>query len=352
MVGLPGPELDATSRRLLQTYSIAGVILFSRNLRDIASLVALTDELHVLSAERPVLVAIDHEGGRVQRLNAPFTQFPSAAVVGAAGSPHLAYREGLGMGEELRAVGIDIDFAPVLDVHSNPKNPVIGDRSFGSHPRSVARMGVSLAHGLQHAGVVACGKHFPGHGDTDVDSHFDLPVVRKSLTEIERTELFPFRRAIAGGIDALMTAHVLFPALDPLRPATLSRRVMTGLLREQLHFRGVAFSDDLEMKAISDRYGAEDAAIEAIDAGADWLLFCEHLDEAISAVEALERAARKQSRLRERIEESAARIESLRRNHLRKTRRPRPDLATFQEGFPKHQKLVTWIEERAKGTRT
>lgn len=351
MVGIPGPELDPATRKVLQSYSISGVVLFRRNLRDAATLAALTGELHALVPERPILVAIDHEGGRVTRLDEPFTKFPPAAVVGAAGSPHLAYREGVAMGEELRAVGIDINFAPVFDVLSNPKNPVIGDRSFGSHPRSVARMGLSLAHGLQHAGVIACGKHFPGHGDTDIDSHLDLPVVRKRYADIERTELLPFRRAILGGIEALMTAHILFPVLDPVYPATLSRKVMTGLLREQLHFRGVVFSDDLEMKAISDRYDAEDAAIEAVEAGADWLLFCERLDHAVAAIEALEHVASKRLRLRQRIADSAARIEALRRNHLRKARRRAFDLATLMEGFAKHRNIVDWIQERAKAAR-
>ncbi|MGH7820824.1 MAG: glycoside hydrolase family 3 N-terminal domain-containing protein, partial [Candidatus Binatia bacterium] len=154
MVGIPGPELDPATRRVLQRYSIGGVILFRRNVHDLATLASLTAEIHALHPERPPLVAIDHEGGRVSRLVEPFTKFPPAAVIGAAGSPHFAYREGVAMGEELRAVGIDINFAPVLDVNSNPKNPVIGDRSFGSHPKTVARMGISLAHGLQRTGVI------------------------------------------------------------------------------------------------------------------------------------------------------------------------------------------------------
>lgn len=349
MIGLPGPELDAQSRGFIRDYGIGGVVLFARNIVDPAQLTALVEAIHGVSSTRPPLVAIDHEGGRVSRLEEPFTKFPPAAVIGAAGSPHFAYREGVAIGEELRAVGIDIDFAPVLDVNSNPRNPVIGDRSFGAHAKTVARMGVSFAHGLQRVGVIPCGKHFPGHGDTDLDSHLHLPVVKKSLAEMERTELFPFRRAILNGIDCLMTAHVVFPALDPGRPATLSYRVLTELLRERLHFRGVIFSDDLEMKAIADRHRLEDAAVQSIEAGADWLLVCERQDRAATAVEGLERTARRDARLRERITESVGRIEGLRRDYARKRRRASPGVPAG--GFERHRSLVHWIEERAR-TRT
>ena len=347
MVGVPGPTLDRATRSFLKNRAIGGVALFARNVTDVGALVALTAELHGISPDRPILVAIDHEGGRVCRLGEPFTQFPPAMVLGRAGSPHLAYRQGIAMGEELRSVGIDIDFAPVLDVASNPQNPVIGDRSFGSHPRTVSRLGISVAHGLQRTGVVAVGKHFPGHGDTDVDSHFDLPVVRRPLADLERMELFPFRRGIQEGIEALMTAHVVFTALDPERPATMSRRIVVEVLRERLRFRGVVFSDDLEMKAISDRYGAGDAAIAALEAGIDWLLVCQTLDFAGDAIDALERGGSRRSRLGTRMEDAAARIDALRRNHVRRLRRPYAYAPIPPEGFANHRNLVRWIEERA-----
>jgi beta-N-acetylhexosaminidase len=347
MVGIQGLELDAPTRRLLRTYSIGGVVLFRRNVHDVPTLVRLTSDLHALDRERPLLIASDHEGGRVTRFDLdPFTRFPPAAIVGRAGSPHLAYRAGVAMGEELRAVGIDLDFAPVLDVDSNPKNPVIGDRSFAPHPRTVARMAVSVVHGLQHAGVLSCGKHFPGHGDTDLDSHLDLPAVRRSIGDLERTEFLPFRRAVAEGIDALMTAHVVYSALDPVRPATLSRRIATDLLRTRMHFRGVVFTDDLDMKAISDRHEPDDAAIRAIEAGADVVLFCNHPDKAIAAFEGVERAAARRSRLRERIEESVGRLDALLRTHARRLRRPGPTMPP--DGFEKHRNVVEWIRERAE----
>ena len=346
MVGIPGPEVDRATRTLLRANAIGGVVLFRRNVRDPEQLAELTAELHAISPDRPIVVAIDHEGGRVARLDEPFTKWPPAAVVGRAASPHLAYRQGVAIGEELRAVGIDLDFAPVLDVHTNPRNPVIGDRSFGSHPRMVARLGISFAHGLQRTGVISCGKHFPGHGDTDLDSHVDLPTTRKPLADLERTELFPFRRAVQGGIECLMTAHVVFPALDPDRPATLSRKICTELLRERFHFRGVLFSDDLDMGAIVKRIGAEEAALGALDAGVDWLLFCENTEPVPAVIEAIERAAERRPRLAARLRESSARIEALRKSHFRRFRQPFRGPVPA-EGFTHHRKLVRWIEERA-----
>jgi beta-N-acetylhexosaminidase len=352
MVGVPDPALDRATRSFLKTHAAGGVILFRRNITELGELVALTAELHALLPEQPILVAIDHEGGRVSRLGDPFTQFPPAAVVGRARSPHLAYRQGIAMGEELRSVGIDIDFAPVLDVASNANNPVIGDRSFGAHPRTVSRLGISVAHGLQRTGVIPVGKHFPGHGDTDVDSHLDLPIVRRSAAELDRVELFPFRRAIQSGLEALMTAHVVFTALDPERPATLSRVILTDLLRERLRFRGVLFSDDLEMKAISSRYAPEDAAVSAMEAGVDWLLACENLDFAEQAIVGLTRAATRRPRLAARMEEAAARADALRRNHLRRLRRPFAYPPIPAGGLPNHRDLVKWIEERAAQARS
>ncbi|MET0153243.1 MAG: beta-N-acetylhexosaminidase [Candidatus Binatia bacterium] len=351
MVGVPGPTLDRATRSFLKAHAVAGVILFDRNVGDLGALMALTAELHAISPDRPILVGIDHEGGRVSRLGEPFTQFPPAAVVGRARSPHLAYRQGVAMGEELRSVGIDIDFAPVLDVASNPSNPVIGDRSFGAHPRTVSRLGISLVHGLQRTGVVAVGKHFPGHGDTQVDSHLDLPIVRRSAAELDRVELFPFRRSIQGGIEALMTAHVVFTELDAERPATLSRPILTDVLRERLRFRGVLFSDDLEMKAISDRFAAGEAAVLAIEAGVDWLLTCQTLDFAEQAISGLVRAAARRPRLAARMEEAAARNDALRRNHLRRLRRPYAYPPIPAEGLANHRDLVKWIEERAAQAR-
>lgn len=285
MVGIPGPVLEADTRQTLERLHVGGVILFRRNASDPAQIAALTRALHALPSEP--LVAIDHEGGRVVRLDEPFTRFPAATAVGRGGDAALAFQIGQAMGEELAGVGIDLNFAPVLDVHSNPANPIIGDRAFGSDPDLVSAMGIALMRGLLAGGVIPCGKHFPGHGDTAQDSHLELPSVQRSRAEIERTELVPFRAAIAAGIPMLMTAHVLYPALDAERPATVSRAILTDLLRTELGFKGVVVSDDLEMRAISDHSDIGAAAVASVKAGVDTLLVCQDLAKAERAVEAL-----------------------------------------------------------------
>src|SRR5512139_3951450 len=278
MVGIPGPTLEAGTRRVLERLRVGGVILFRRNVGTPEEIAALTRALHELPS-RPH-IAIDHEGGRVMRLGDPFTPFPAAAVVGRRADTELTQKIGQAMGHELASVGIDIDFAPVLDVHSNALNPVIGDRAFGTDPALVSAMGIALMRGLLAGGVLPCGKHFPGHGATAKDSHLELPAVGGTRAQLEHTELVPFRAAIAAGMPMLMTAHVLYPALDPDQPATLSRRILTELLRHEMGFRGVLVSDDLEMRAISDHHGIGAAAVATLQAGADVLLICQSLDKA------------------------------------------------------------------------
>src|SRR5206468_8201160 len=268
MVGLPRPALDRETREFLAERCPGGVILFKRNIRSAEQLRRLVADIHATGAGVPPLVALDHEGGRVDRLpHPPFTHFPPMALVGESGDTRLAEAVGRAMGRELRAVGIDLDFAPVLDVWSNPRNRVIGDRAFGTDPARVARLGVALARGLGRAGVLACGKHFPGHGASAGDSHFVLPRVRRSRRALAATELVPFARAAAADIPALMTAHIVYPALDPRRPATLSPAICRDLLRRRLGFRGVLFSDDLEMNAVAARSTPARSAAAALGAG-------------------------------------------------------------------------------------
>jgi beta-N-acetylhexosaminidase len=309
-VGIPGPTLDATTQRTLEDLHVGGVILFRRNVGTPAEITALIDALHALPSQP--LVAIDHEGGRVQRLGEPFTRFPPAALVGRTGDSDIAYRVGHAMGIELASVGIDLSFAPVLDVHSNPANPVIGDRAFGSDPALVSELAIALMRGLHDGGVLSCGKHFPGHGDTEKDSHLELPVVRRSRAELEQTELVPFRAAIAAGVPMLMSAHVLYPALDADHPATLSRAILTDLLRGELHFDGVVASDDLHMRAIVNHGSIGDAAVASLLAGADALLVCQELQRAVEAFAAIEDAVAKGRLDAGLITAAAARIQRLR----------------------------------------
>ncbi len=310
VVGIPGTSLDAATRQTLATLGPGGVILFRRNVGTLDDLRELTRQLHALPS--CPLVCVDHEGGRVLRVDEPFTRFPPAAAIGRTGRTDFAYRVGRAMATELASVGIDLNFAPVLDVHSNPANPVIGDRSFGPDPARVAAMGVALMRGLLDGGVLPCGKHFPGHGDTETDSHLELPVVRRSRAELEATELVPFRAAIAAGMPLLMTAHVVYPALDPDAPATISRTVLHQLLRTELGFDGVIASDDLEMRAITDGQSLGDAAVASLRAGADLLLVCQDLTRAVAAVAAVQAAVREGGLLAAAVADALARMTRLR----------------------------------------
>ena len=315
MVGIPQPTLDAKTQTTLQELRPGGIILFRRNYTDPATLAELCKELHSLFPDDALLIAIDHEGGRVDRLQPPFTHFPPMLKVGATGSIDLAYRTGMAMGHELRSVGIDLDFAPVLDVLTNPSNTVIGDRAFSSDPYLVAQFGCALARGLRTAGVIPCGKHFPGHGGTLLDSHADLPHDERSVEKLHQIDLYPFRQAIHDGIEMIMTAHVLYPELDPNLPASRSQRIITQLLRQQMGFHGVVVSDDLEMGAIVRHSTVTQAVVDAVHAGADLLPVCHKIELAIDARDACIRAIEDGTLSRSRIAQAAGRISVLKQQH-------------------------------------
>jgi beta-N-acetylhexosaminidase len=311
-VGFDGPSLPDELRARVATSQVGGVMLFRPNIQSPAQVAALVAGIRgAAPADAPALVAIDQEGGLVQRLRAPLTVWPDMLSVGAAGMPERTFAVGQALGTELAALGIGWDFAPVLDVHTNPANPVIGNRAFGTTPQAVAAQALAFWRGLKAAGLVGCGKHFPGHGDTRADSHLELPVVDHDLARMRAVELAPFAAAAAAGIESIMTAHVLYPALDPDRPATLSPRILTELLRGELRFRGVIVSDDLGMKAVADRYPIDELAVQAVAAGADVLLIREPPERQQRAFEALVRAAEVSAALRARITESAARVAAL-----------------------------------------
>ncbi len=276
-VGFEGAAAPPWLRRSIADGSVGGIVLFRRNFEDAAQARALIAELHALApTDEPLTIAIDEEGGRVQRLRDWWTAWPPMRRLGERDEIESTRAVGAAIGRELADLRIDLDFAPVVDVDTNPANPVIGDRSFGATPEAVSRHAVAWIDGLQSAGVAACAKHFPGHGDTDLDSHHALPRLRHDLARLRAVEFPPFRAAIEAGVASVMTAHVLLPALDPERPATLSKPVLASL-RDELGHRGLVFSDDLDMRAVADRWPARDAARMALDAGVDVLLACRDL---------------------------------------------------------------------------
>ncbi len=271
---LPGTIITPELRSLAKEFQLGGVILFARNIEAPEQVAELAHDVQSLATDSPLWVSVDQEGGRVARLKAPFTEWPPMAVLGRSGDPTLATRFAAALASELKAVGITLDYAPVLDIHTNPKNPIIGDRALAETAEAVAQLGAAIVAGLQENGVAACGKHFPGHGDTSVDSHLDLPLVEHPPDRIRRVECVPFRAAIAADVAFIMTAHLLVPSLDEENPATLSRRIVTSVLREELGYQGVIVSDDLEMKAIAKTWTVPDAAVLAMAAGCDALLVC------------------------------------------------------------------------------
>lgn len=304
--GFDGPSLPERYARALREGRRGGAILFRRNLPDVDAAAELCQAIARASA-LPPFIGVDQEGGRVTRLPAPFLTLPPMRELAALGDVELVRRAAGAVGAELSALGYNLDFAPVLDVDSNPDNPIIGDRSFGREPELVARYALAFARGLADEGVLACGKHFPGHGDTSVDSHVALPALAHDRARLDAVELVPFRAAAQAKLPTLMTAHVVCEGVDPGVPATLSARISTTILRDELGFEGVLFSDDLEMAAVAARYEVERSAVEAIRAGCDVLLVCKDEDLQDRAHEALVREVERDASFRDRCEEAARR---------------------------------------------
>ncbi|AKV02151.1 Beta-hexosaminidase [Labilithrix luteola] len=313
VVGLAGTELEARETRALASGVRGGVVLFRRNIGpSMAGVAKLNASVQAAMPEGvPALIAVDQEGGRVVRLGPPAMPLPPMRRLGDIGDTELLASTAEAHARELKALGFTMSFAPVADVHTRPENPIIGDRAFAETPEAVARYAGAWADGLSRAGILTCAKHVPGHGDTTVDSHLALPRVERARAELDRIEIAPFRAlAQRPSIDAMMTAHVVYPALDAERPATLSHAVCTDLIRRELGFQGVLFSDDLEMKAIAQP--VSEAAVAAIAAGCDVLLVCSKWELAEEAHEALVREAEKSAAFRSRCEEAYGRALAMR----------------------------------------
>ncbi len=342
--GLAGNSVPAAFERALRDGRRAGCILFKRHVEGgPPQVAALTRRLHAASSEPP-LVGVDQEGGRVARLGPPLLVVPPMRTVASWGDVALAERIARAVGAELAALGFTIDFAPVLDVNTCAHNPIIGDRAFGDDPETCARFGVAWVRGLQGAGLLACGKHFPGHGDTSKDSHVDLPTVDRPRDHLDRVDLAPFRAAAAAGVASMMTAHVVYPAIDPVLPGTLSPAVC-AVLRQEVGFAGMLVTDDLGMAAITRGWTIEDAAVLAVVAGCDALLICPYDDSQDRALEALVREAESSPSFRARCEQASRRVLDARR---RSTARPLDDDAVARAvGGPESRAVAAEISRRA-----
>lgn len=339
-VGFEGTTVTPELQRLLAA-GVSAVILFARNVPPAPEAHRVRELTAAIKAAAPgpVLICIDQEGGRVARLKAPFTPIPSMRQIGTASTPHnpdqLAADAGHVLARELRWAGIDVNFAPDMDVDSNPANPVIADRSFGPDPTAVSRLGTRFIQAMQQAtggGVAACAKHFPGHGDTAQDSHHDLPRLNHDLPRLESVELPPFHAAVRAGVAAVMSAHVIFSPLDPTFPATMSPASLGNILRNRMGFTGVVFSDDLEMKAVANHFPFDQQLFRGLDAGLDLFTICHSPQLQWKAIDLLADAIARGSLAASRVAESHARIDRLIAGYCRPPAPAKTSLAEVQHG--------------------
>jgi beta-N-acetylhexosaminidase len=341
VMGFEGRNITAHVKELIARYNVGGLILFSRNISDPVQAWELIRSFR----EPDLLVCVDHEGGRVVRFPEPVTRFPAARAFGDLGSEELLRTAALYQGRELAALGINWNFAPVLDVWSNPLNKVISDRAFASEPGKAAALGCAYVRGLHAAGVASCGKHFPGHGDTREDSHEVMPRVRTEAGTLEQRELLPFAAAFKAGLPAVMTAHVLYEGIDPVLPATLSPVLVEGFLRRKLGFGGLVVTDDLEMKGIARGWDVEDRTLLALKAGADMLMYCHTPEVQVAAIETVYKALDGRIIRAEQVERSLERIGRLKA--LARKARPAGDkeelLAVLR--MPEHKSLAASLRE-------
>ncbi|MFN8482479.1 MAG: glycoside hydrolase family 3 N-terminal domain-containing protein [Anaerolineae bacterium] len=344
MGGFPDAQPDAATLAAVRDGSLGNIILFAYNCPSPASVASLTAMLQD-TAPTPLLVAADQEGGAVTRLGPPATVMPSAMARGAADDVGLAARAAGVMAAEMRAVGINVGLVPVADVNSNPLNPVIGARSFGEDPYRVADFVAGTVRGLQGHGVAACAKHFPGHGDTAVDSHFGLPRCERELADLDNVELVPFRTAIVAGAHLVMSSHILFPALDPQRPSTLSRAILTDLLRGRLGFDGVVITDSMEMAGIMQERTTPEACVEAFAAGADIVCPSHHRADQAGAHSLILAALRSGDIPLRRLDEAVGRI--LRLKAWLAEAPPALDAALASVGSPAHLAVADEVAARS-----
>jgi beta-N-acetylhexosaminidase len=318
MIGFEGTETTPELRDFIHEQGIGGVILFRENIVSKGQTARLVGRLKEEAGAVPLLVAIDQEGGRVNRLPSGFGSFPSMAEVAKkvmeSGDPSVAYTAAEKIAQVLKSIGVNFDLAPVLDVGTNPWNPVIGDRAFGPDPDQVAQLGVQFIRGLMGGGILACGKHFPGHGDTDTDSHLELPVLHHTRKRLEACEWKPFRAAIEDGLPAIMTAHMMVPNLDKENPASISHYITTRVLRQELGFNGVVITDDLTMGGISRRMSVGEAAVRAVKAGADIIIISKDMAKQREAIKAVKEAVNSGYIPEEQLTSALTRISNLKNN--------------------------------------
>lgn len=306
--GFNGTCFNEELNTLLNDFKVGGVILFSRNIEDSKQLKKLTSDIIDINQNIPLFISIDEEGGRVSRLPKDIEKFESSKSIGDRGDEKYAYENGREIGGILKNHNINMNFAPVLDIYSNPKNTVIGDRAFGDNEKVVSSMGIATMKGLKDENIISVVKHFPGHGDTEIDSHLGLPIVEKNLKQLNELELIPFNKAIESGADAVMVSHILIKEIDDKYPATLSYTLINDILRNDMKFENIVITDDMLMKAITDYISIEEASVKSIKAGADIILIGSDINKTKSVIERIKLAVANNEISEERIDKSVYRI--------------------------------------------
>ncbi|WP_346913078.1 beta-N-acetylhexosaminidase [Clostridium sp.] len=316
IVGFDGYEVDDNIINLIKNKKVGGIILFSRNINTVNQTKKSIEKLNELNSENKfkLFMSVDEEGGIVSRIPKEMGQFESAWDVGVTGDLNYAFEHGKAIGKTIKSLGVNLDFAPVLDVNSNPNNPVIGVRAFSDDPEIVKKMGTEVYKGLRSTGILGVGKHFPGHGDTDVDSHVGVPVINKSLEELKNLELIPFKYAIDNGVDMIMVSHLYLPQLDKEYVASISKNIVTKILREELGFNGVIVTDDMIMEGVKGKYPTSESAVKAIEAGDDLIIVSAGIHDQNSAIDGVMEAVRNGIISEKRINESVYRILKLKGN--------------------------------------
>lgn len=315
--GVSGTTLQQETTSLIQDYKVGGLILYGNNLETPQQTVTLMNALMAANVNNqlPLFLGTDQEGGKVVRLPGSLKNFPTNKRIGDINQSPLSFAVGQLLGEQLTAFGFNLDFAPVLDVNSNPNNPIIGDRSFSNDPDIVSKLGIETMKGLESKQVIPVIKHFPGHGDTAVDSHLELPKVTKSLDDLNQLELVPFKAAIENGADVVMVAHILLPKIDSQYPSSMSKEIITGMLRDQLGFDGVVMTDDMTMKAITNHFDIGQAAVDSVKAGSDVILIAHEYANVTAAIQAVKAAVNKGEITEDRINDSVRRIIELKQKY-------------------------------------
>lgn len=350
IIGLSGPSLTSDEKEFIIENNISGVILFARNLIEPKQIHDLCSEIqslrHKMIEKAPLFISVDMEGGRVARLKSPFTIWPAVKNLGDLDNPTITFHFANKMGNELKSIGINLDFAPCVDIFSNPKNTVIGDRSVGSDPELVAKHTSALVRGYIKSGIISCAKHFPGHGNTIIDSHEDLPVEHSDLKRLNDFELVPFKRSFRARVDMVMSSHIQFPNIDPDWPVTLSEKFLKQILRDEIRYRGIVISDDLGMKAMTKHFDPEIIPVRALQAGVEILLYCNEPEAPPRALEDITAAVAQGTLSKEQLQQSYSRILNLKKEKL-----ANPDPLAFSEaskiiGNADHLKLAEAIRKK------